>query len=93
MKAYQKSNFVNNEWLTTGTGEFLSVLDKYHGNEIGKIPQASEEQMEEAIVSALSAFEITKTWSAGKRAEMMQKLYNKLEEQQDKFVDLIINEG
>lgn len=93
MKAYQKSNFVNNEWLTTGTGEFLSVLDKYHGNEIGKIPQASEEQMEEAIVAALSAFETTKSWSAGKRAEMMQKLYNKLEEQQEKFVDLIINEG
>lgn len=93
MESFQKSNFVNNKWLSEGSGEFLSVLDKYQGHEIGKIPQASEAQMEEAIKAALSAFETTKKWSAGKRAEMMQKLYDKLEVQQEKFIDLIINEG
>lgn len=93
MEKFKSNNFINNQWLSTGNGEFLVVLDKYHGTEIGRIPQATEEQMEDAIVAAQNAFEVTKKWSAGHRAEMMQKLYNKLEEKQEKFIDLIINEG
>lgn len=93
MKHYQSHNFVNNQWLSKGTGEHLSVLDKYTGEEIGKLPMASEAQMEEAIVGANNAFEITRKWSAGKRAGMMQKLYDKLDENRDLFIDLIINEG
>ena len=93
MKKYQSNNFVANEWLSEGTGDFQEVLDKYKGMQIGKIPQATEEQMEQAIVAALDAFETTKKWSAGKRAEMMQKVYDKLEEKKETFIDLIINEG
>lgn len=93
MEKYRTSNFVNNEWLSEGDGSFLSVLDKYNGMEIGRIPHASEEQMEAAIVAANEAFEITRKWSAGKRAEMMRKLYERLKEQKEKFVNLIINEG
>jgi glyceraldehyde-3-phosphate dehydrogenase (NADP+) len=68
-------------------------LDKYKGKVIGKIPQASEEQMEKAISSANNAFQVTRKWSAGKRASMMEKLHQKLGENRDRFVDLIINEG
>lgn len=93
MKHYQSHNFVNNQWLSKGTGEYLSVLDKYTGEEIGKLPMATESQMEEAIVGAKNAFETTKRWSAGKRAEMMQKLYDKLAENRKLFIDLVINEG
>ena len=93
MKNYQKSNFVNNEWLSKGDGSYLSVLNKYNGSEIGRIPNASEEQMEEAIIAANKAFQLTRKWSAEKRAEMMQKLYNRLYDEKDRFVDLIINEG
>ncbi len=93
MKKYQYNNFIAGKWEASGTGEFQDVLDKYQGTEIGKIPQATEEQMENAIVSSLSAFEITKKWSAGKRAEMMQKLFDKLEEKKEEFINIIINEG
>lgn len=93
MEKYQSCNFVANEWLSEGSGEFQEVLDKYHGTTIGKIPQATEAQMEAAIVAAEKAFEITRKWSAGKKADMMQKLYDKLNEQKEKFIDIIINEG
>lgn len=93
MDKYQSNNFVNNEWLAEGSGDNLEVLDKYSGEIIGKIPQASEEQMEMAIISANAAFEITKKWSAGKRAAMMEKLHQKLNENREHFIDLIINEG
>jgi glyceraldehyde-3-phosphate dehydrogenase (NADP+) len=93
MKNYQSKNFVNNEWLSTGDGESLTVLDKYTGEEIGNIPNATEAQMEAAIVSANEAFKITKKWSAGKKADMMKLLYARLEENKERFVDIIINEG
>lgn len=93
MEKYRTSNFVNGEWLMQGNGEHLTVLDKYQGTQIGKIPLATEEQMETAIVAANTAFEITTKWSAGKRADMMHRLYLKLEEQREKFINIIINEG
>ncbi|MFB1022493.1 MAG: aldehyde dehydrogenase family protein [Vicingaceae bacterium] len=93
MKKYQSHNFIAGKWQSEGTGEFLVVLDKYHAKEIGKIPQATEQQMEDAIVAANEAFEITKKWSACKKAEMMQKLYDRLDARKDEFIDIIINEG
>ncbi len=93
MENYRKANLVAGKWEEKGSGDFLHVLQKFTGEEIGRIPQASEEQMEHAIVAANKAFETTKKWSAGKRREMMEKLYNKLDEQKEKFVNLIIDEG
>ena len=93
MEKYESNNFIANKWISKGNGEIQEVLDKYQGTVIGKVPQATEEQMEEAIEAAEKAFEITKNWSAGKKAEMMQKLYDKLKEQREKFINIIINEG
>jgi glyceraldehyde-3-phosphate dehydrogenase (NADP+) len=44
-------------------------------------------------VAANEAFQTTKNWSAGKRRDMMEKLYHLLEAQKEKFVNLIIDEG
>lgn len=93
MKKYQSNNFIAGRWESEGTGEYQVILDKYQGTEIGKVPQATLDQMETAIVSAVDAFETTKRWSAGKRAEMMGKLYDKLKERKEEFINLIINEG
>jgi len=93
MDQYRKANFIANQWETKGEGSYLQVLNKYNKKEIGKIPQATEDQMEEAILSGLSAFEETSRWSAGKRSEMMQKLHRKLEDKREDFVQLIIDEA
>lgn len=93
MSKYTSHNFVNNQWLADGDGNFLEVLHKYNGEQIGKIPQASEAQMEAAIVGANKAFETTRKWSAGKRAEMMQKLHERLASEKERFIQLIIDEG
>lgn len=93
MKNYLNSNFIANTWQDEGNGEVQIVLDKYRGTNLAAIPMATEAQMEEAIRAAESAFEETRKWSAGKRAAMMQKLYEGLEAQRELFIDLIINEG
>jgi len=93
MEIYRRANLVAGKWQVEGSGDALKVLHKYTGEEIASIPQATEQQMEEAIVAANAAFKTTKSWSAGKKMQMMQKLYDKLEEQKEKFVDLIIEEG
>lgn len=90
---HTNANFIANRWRTEGSGEFLEVFHKYHGKQIGKIPQATEAQMEEAIQAAVKAFEVCKKWTAGKRSSMMQDLLVKIEANRDQFVQLIINEG
>jgi len=93
MEKYQNNNFIANQWVEKGSGDYQIVLDKYSGEQIGKIPMAAESQMEEAIIAAQAAFETTRKWSAGKRASMMQKLYDGLAQRKEEFINLIINEG
>jgi len=89
----KSENFVAGKWQATGNGSLHSVLDKYTGSLIAKIPMASSDQMEEAIIASEKAFEEMKSWSAGKRSEMLQKLVALLKENQEAFVYLLIHEA
>lgn len=97
MNAYQSvlrtENLINNNWTKGNSGDSLTVLDKYENSVLSEINEASEDQMETAIVSAVKAFEEFKTWSAGKRSEHLAKVADLLEERKEAFIDLIIREA
>jgi acyl-CoA reductase-like NAD-dependent aldehyde dehydrogenase len=86
-------NFINNEWISTGNGNKLPVLEKYSNTPLAEVPEATEAQMETAIVSAVKAFEDFKTWSAGRRSAHLAKLADLLENKREAFIDLIIKEA
>lgn len=87
------SNYVNGEWLPSGNGEQLPVIDKYTQEEIATVPFCSQEQMESAIQGSVSAFEELKTWSAGKRSSALESIYDALSEKQEEFAQLIAAEA
>lgn len=86
-------NYVNNQWLSEGTGETLTVVDKYTQEPICQIPYATEAQMEMAISASVEGFNIYKKWSAGRRAAHMQKALDLLIERREAFEQLIVAEG
>ncbi len=86
-------NFIENEWISTESGESLRVVDKYHGTTLANIPQATEDQMERAIVAAEKAFHEMRRWSAGKRSAMLSRVADLLEERKEAFIELIICEA
>lgn len=93
MNLIKHKNFVANEWLAQGNGEHLTVVDKYNGEELSKLPLATEEQMENAIAASVVAFDEMKTWSAGKRAEKLWALRGKIEEHAEELAQLIMKEA
>ena len=82
-----------NQWLAQGNGEHLTVVDKFNGEVISKLPMATEAQMEDAIAASAEAFDEMKTWSAGKRAEKLWALRNKIEEHAEALAQLIMKEA
>jgi len=88
-----KGNFSNGEWLSKGSGASIEILDKYNGNTLAALPLASKSQMDSAIDSAAKAFEVSRNWSAGKRAEKMELLYAAIKNNSTAFVNLIVAEA
>ncbi len=65
---FHPSNFINGAWLTDADGTFNTVVDKYHGTELAKIPHATEAQMEEAIAAAQAGMDMIGTAFTPERA-------------------------
>lgn len=89
----KSDNFIDNQWVQNGTGDYLTVLDKYHNAELARVPHATEEQMEQAIIAAQKGFEEIRRWPAGKRQTHLERLTDLLREKREAFIDMIIKEG
>ncbi len=85
--------FINNTWQTGKSNETLTVVEKYTQQAIATLQLADSTQMEEALQASVEGFETLRHWSAGKRAEHLQKLRDALAKNADAFVELIIAEA
>lgn len=86
-------NFINGKWLETVGKDCLEVFDKYSNESIAKLPLASQQEAEEAITGSITGFETLRKFSAGERADLLQKLFNKLEERKQEITEIIITEA
>lgn len=93
MNNYANANYINGEWYSNGDGTYLEVKNKFSGENLSKLPNATQQQMNKAIESAQAAFEVYKRFSVGERVNLMQKLLQKLEENKVQMVDLIVAEA
>ena len=69
---YSNANYINGQWVSEGDGTFNTVIDKYHGTELAKLPNATEAQMEEAIAAAHASRDALKTMTAGGRSQVLE---------------------
>lgn len=89
----RKANFINGRWHDEGSGNILTVVDKYTQDVIVNLPLASADQMAAAIAASVRALEELRNWSAGKRAEHLQRVHDLLNEHREAFVELIVKEA
>ena len=87
------ANYINGGWRTEGDGSYNTVVDKYHGTELAKLPNATEAQMEEAIVAAYASCEEMKKMSAEGRSKVLAHLADEIELHKEEIADLIVNEA
>jgi glyceraldehyde-3-phosphate dehydrogenase (NADP+) len=91
--AIQNKNYIANRLVSEGSGKTLKVVHKYTQETMAELPMASAAQMEEALQAATDAFHIFKSYSAGRRSEILQVIRQRLIEQKDRFAELIIAEA
>lgn len=90
---FDQASYINGSWIGTGDGTFDTVLDKYHGTELARMPNATEAQMEEAIASAYASREVLRKMSAGERSEKLEALAALIEKNKAALAQLIVQEG
>ncbi len=90
---FSTTNFVNGTWVTQGDGTFNTVLDKYNGTELARIPLATEAQMEEAIAAAHGSRGALGKLSAGERSAKLEALAALITKNQEELARLIVREG
>ena len=90
---YRPANFINGTWATEGDGTFNTVIDKYLGTELARVPNATEAQMEEAIDAAYASRDVLKKLSAGERSAKLEALAALIAKHEDELVMLIVKEG
>lgn len=90
---FTPANLINGAWSFEGDGTFNTVVDKYHGNELARIPNATEAQMEEAIAAAYAGREALRSMSAGERSAKLEALAELIAEHEEELALLIVKEG
>lgn len=90
---FQQASYINGQWTKDGDGTFNTVVDKYHGTELARMPNATEAQMEEAIAAAYASREVLRKMSAGERSAKLDALANLIENRANALALLIVQEG
>ncbi len=90
---FTPANLINGTWITEGDGTFNTVVDKYHGTELARIPHATEAQMEEAIAAAYASREVLRKMSAGERSTKLEALAALIAKHEEALANLIVQEG
>jgi acyl-CoA reductase-like NAD-dependent aldehyde dehydrogenase len=90
---FKPLNFIGGSWSAEGDGTFNTVVDKYHGTELARIPHATAAQMEQAIAAAHAARAPFHKLSAGERSEKLERLAALLKDHEEDLAQLIMQEA
>lgn len=90
---YPQANYINGTWHKEGDGKFTTVLDKYHGTELAKLPLATAAQVEEAVAAAFASRPALRHLSAGERSEKLEALARLMEARKEELAKLIVQEA
>lgn len=81
---------VNGEWRSSGKAR--AVVNPYHGRAVGRVFQASEKDIDDAIAAAQSAFSVTRKLHAYQRADTLRFIAQEVEGSRDELARLICSE-
>jgi len=83
--------FINGKWVKTST--HAEVENPFNGEVIAKVSQAGPKEIEEAITSAVTAFEKNRFAPAYERAEILDKIASGLKHRREEIAKTIVLEA
>lgn len=88
--AREPSHFIDGEWVVSGSGQTIAVIDPSSGKTIGQIADATEAEVNRAVAAARRAFDDGR-WSGlppATREQMMHRLASLIEAHAGEFAEL-----
>ncbi|KAA9016956.1 CoA-acylating methylmalonate-semialdehyde dehydrogenase [Niallia endozanthoxylica] len=86
-------NFINGEWVESKTAQYEDVYNPATGELIAQVPLSTKEDVDHAVEVAAKAFEKWKNVPVQKRARIMFKFQQLLQENQEELARLITIEN
>jgi len=75
----QYENFIGGQWIAPKSGEYFENLSPVDGEVLTKIPRSNEQDVEDAVQAAKTAFESFKKTSVVQRSTMLNKVADAIE--------------
>lgn len=85
-------NYINGQWVEPHSQEYIEVVNPANGEKIGSVPQSNQQDVDDAVQAARAAFPAWNQRPAEERLALMEQLLVKIEEHQDEFAKLIVEE-
>lgn len=86
-------NFIGGEWIKSNSNNYLSIYNPSTGNELGRVPQSSEKDFENAYEVARDAFKSWKKVAVPKRARILFKYQQLLTINKAELAEIITKEN
>lgn len=83
--------FINGKWKEGK--QYIAVISPFSNEIIGKVPKAEDKDIEDAVSSAVNAFQTSKKIPAYERARILEEVSEKIDENQQEFAQLIALES
>ena len=84
--------FIDGLWVSADSGETFAVTNPATGEELARIPQMGAAEAERAVLAAHRAFKPWKRKTAKERAELLQRWYALMLENQEDLARLLTAE-
>jgi acyl-CoA reductase-like NAD-dependent aldehyde dehydrogenase len=83
---------IGGEWVE-GKGKKLEVKNKFTGEVLGTVPQATKEEVEQAVAAAAAAFKITSQMPAHQRSLILEKTSVLIDKYKEDIARIIAQEA
>ena len=87
-----KKFYINSEWVDSSGDEISEVLNPATEEVIGKVLQATNDDVDRAVKAAKDAFTDWNETPVQERIDLMEKFYTVLEDNKEKLADIIVQE-
>lgn len=88
----EKKLYINGEWVTGASGEFIDIENPYTREVIAKVPRGNKADVDKAVQAARMAFQAWQYTTVAERATLMKKVVQGLEDKRELLVETITEE-
>lgn len=91
-EAFVRSLWINNAWTASSSSSWIPVVDPATEREIGRVPAASEADVEVAVEAAARAFPAWRDISADTRVDLLHTCAQRIREVAPRLADVLTHE-